>query len=101
MLRNRYQKDTAIIPFRIRNNFRRLSTSFDYILSQSQLSSDNNDNETMLQLLHKDDDEIMLQEDDNEIMLQEDSDNNYDDEMMFGIRSIMFQWSYARNSIEF
>src|SRR5947207_1509454 len=43
MLRNRYQKDTAIIPFRIRNNFRRLSTSFDYILSQSQLSSDNND----------------------------------------------------------
>ena len=85
MLRNRYQKDTAIIPFRIRNNFRRLSTSFDYILSQSQLSSDNNDNETMLQLLHKDDDEIMLQEDDNEIMLQEDSDNNYDDEMMLQI----------------
>ena len=63
MLRNRYRKNTTTVPFRIRNNFRRLST-LD-ILSQEKVQSDNDDNETMSldETLQKDsdDDEIISQ----------------------------------------
>lgn len=64
MLRNRHRKNTAAASFRIRNNFRRLST-LDYVLSQEKVSSDNNNNKMSL-------DETILQEDsdDNEVMSQ-------------------------------
>src|SRR5581483_5854458 len=60
MLRNRHRKDTTTVPFRIRNNFKRLST-LD-ILSQEKVPSDNDDNETMLlDEKDSDDDEIISQ----------------------------------------
>ena len=58
MLRNRYRKGTATLPFRIRNNFRRLSPK--YTMPVSSQPQDNYD-ETVLR---KDFDEIMSQGED-------------------------------------
>src|SRR5581483_8839125 len=76
MLRNRYRKNTTTVPFRIRNNFRRLSM-LD-ILSQEKVQFDNDDNETMSldETLQKDsdDDEIISQ-----ISGQRSKGENHDD----------------------
>ena len=87
MLRNRHRKDTTTVPFRIRNNFRRLSM-LD-ILSQEKVQSDNDDNETMSldETLQKDsdDDEIISQisgqrsEGENRDEISPDDDDYYEE----------------------
>lgn len=85
MLRSRYRKaNTATLPFRIRNNFRRLPNSF----SESKvILSDNNDNERMLQEDFEEDNYKDSHEEDDDLEQRSEMSQDFDDNVDGGDHS--------------